>query len=61
MELIMNSDTDRMMQMITGYWVTQFVHAVATFSFADHLAKGTATAEDIARVEGTDHQRLSGC
>ena len=50
----MNSDTDRMMQMITGYWVTQIVHAAATFSFADHLAKGAATAEDVARAEGTD-------
>jgi hypothetical protein len=24
-------DTDRMMQMITGYWVTQVVHAAATY------------------------------
>src|SRR5215472_13183907 len=23
--------------MITGYWVTQIVHAAPTFSFADHL------------------------
>lgn len=53
-ELTMNSNTDRMMQMITGYWVTQIVHAAAAFSFADHLAKGAATAEDIARAEGTD-------
>src|SRR6516165_1674716 len=53
MKLIMNSDTDRMMQMITGYWVTQIVHAAATFSFADHLA-GAATAEEIARAEGTN-------
>lgn len=50
----MNSDTDRMMQMIFGYWVTQIVHAAATFSFADHLAKGAKTAEDIAKAEGTD-------
>ena len=50
----MNSDTDRMMQMITGYWVTQIVHAAATFSFADHLAKGATRAEDIAKAEGTD-------
>jgi len=50
----MNSDTDRMMRMITGYWVTQVVHAAATFSFADHLAEGAATAEDIAMAEGTD-------
>ena len=53
-ELMVNSDTDRMMQMITGYWVTQIVHAAATFSFAEHLANGGATAEEIARAEGTD-------
>ena len=47
-------DTDRMIQMITGYWVSQVVHAAATFSLADHLAKGPATAEDIASAEGTD-------
>jgi len=46
------TDADRMMQMITGYWVTQVVHAAATFSIADHLAK--ATAEDIADAERTD-------
>ena len=51
----MNSDnTDRMMRMITGYWVTQIVHAAATFSFADHLARGPATAHDIAGAERTD-------
>jgi hypothetical protein len=48
------NETDRMMQMITGYWMTQVVHAAATFSLADHLARGSATAEDIAEAEGTD-------
>ena len=48
------TDADRMMQMITGYWVTQVVHAAARFSIADHLAKAPATAEDIADAEGTD-------
>jgi hypothetical protein len=43
-----------MMQMITGYWVTQVVHAAATFSIADHLAKAPGTADDIAEAEGTD-------
>ena len=47
-------DANRMMQMITGYWVTQVVHAAATFSIADHLAKAPATADDIAEAEGTD-------
>jgi hypothetical protein len=50
----MNSDSDRMTQMITGYFITQVVHAAAMFSFADHLATGPVTAEDIARAEGTD-------
>jgi hypothetical protein len=49
-----SNDADRMMQMITGYWVTQVVHGAATFSIADHLAKAPATAEDIADAEGTD-------
>ena len=48
------NDADRMMQMITGYWVTQVVHAAARFSIADYLAKAPATAEDIADAEGTD-------
>ena len=47
------SDNDRMMAMITGYWITQIVHAIAKYSLADHLALGPATAADIARVAGT--------
>ncbi|MEI9975000.1 MAG: methyltransferase [Ignavibacteriota bacterium] len=46
--------TERMMQMITGYWVTQTVHAAAAYSVADHLATASATADDIARAEGID-------
>ena len=48
------TDTDRMMQMITGYWATQIVHAAAVYSLADHFFKGPATAEEIAHAEGTD-------
>jgi hypothetical protein len=48
------TDTDRMMQMITAYWVTQIVHAAAVYSLADHFSNGPATAEDIAHAEGTD-------
>jgi hypothetical protein len=32
--------------------VTQIAGAVATYSVADHLAKGSATAERIATLEG---------
>jgi hypothetical protein len=44
----MQSAPDRMMQMITGNWTTQIVHAAATYSLADELAHGPATADDIA-------------
>ena len=44
------TDADRMMQMIIGYWVTQVVHAAARFSIADHLAKAPATAEDLSLI-----------
>ena len=47
-------DFEQMMQMLTGCWVTQIAGAVATYSIADHLAKGPATAEQIATVEGID-------
>jgi hypothetical protein len=46
--------TERMMQMILGYSVTQIVHAVAQFSIADELAKGPATAAEVAERCATD-------
>jgi Dimerisation domain len=49
-----DKDFERMMQMLTGYFVTQIAGAVATYSIADHLAKGPATAEQIAAIEGID-------
>jgi SAM-dependent methyltransferase len=47
-----DKDFDQMTQMLRGFFVTQIAGAVATFSIADHLAKGPATAEQIATVEG---------
>lgn len=45
---------EQMMQMLTGFWVTQFIGAVAMYSLGDHLAKRPATAEQIAASEGID-------
>lgn len=45
-------DYDRMMSMVTGFWVTQTVRAAAIYNLADHLAKGTSTPEGIAAAEG---------
>src|SRR5258708_37390490 len=49
-----DKDFERMMQMLTGFFVTQIAGAVATYSIADHLAKRPATAEQIAAIEGID-------
>jgi 2-polyprenyl-3-methyl-5-hydroxy-6-metoxy-1,4-benzoquinol methylase len=49
-----DKDFERMMQMMTGFFVTQIAGAVATYSIADHLAKGPATAEQISTIEGID-------
>ena len=49
-----DKDFERMMQMLTGFFVTQTASAVATYSIAEHLAKGPATAQQIATIEGID-------
>ena len=49
-----DKDFEQMMQMLTGFFVTQIAGAVATYSIADHLAKGPATAEQISTIEGID-------
>jgi hypothetical protein len=49
-----DKDFERMMQMLTGFFVTQIAGVVATCSIADHLAKGSATAKQIATLEGIE-------
>ncbi|MFS8096718.1 acetylserotonin O-methyltransferase [Lentzea alba] len=44
----------RLMQMITGYWVTQIVHALASLKIADHLAEDLLTAEELAALTKSD-------
>jgi len=43
----------QLIQMGTAYWVSSLVYVAAKFSLADHLAKGPATAEDLAGATGT--------
>jgi O-methyltransferase domain/Dimerisation domain len=47
-------DIAQMWSMITGYWVSQVVRATARLSLADHLARGPASAAEIAALESTD-------
>ena len=44
-------DYERMMAMVTGFWVTQTVRAAALYKLADHLAEGTDTPDAIAQAE----------
>jgi hypothetical protein len=48
------AEGERMMQMITGYWVTQIVHGAALAGYADHLQKSPMTAEELADLAGLD-------
>jgi predicted O-methyltransferase YrrM len=41
-----------MLQMITGYWVTQVVRTAAELRIADHLHPNGATAVEVAEAEG---------
>jgi hypothetical protein len=52
-------DFEQMMQMLTGFFVTQIAGAVVNYSIADHLAKGPATADEIAELEDIDPNATS--
>lgn len=47
-------DYDRMMAMLTGFFVSQIVRAAALFNVADHLSAGIDTPEAIADIESAD-------
>ena len=49
-----DKDFEQMVHLLSGFFVTQIVGAVATYSIADHLVNGPATAEQIAMVEDID-------
>jgi hypothetical protein len=49
-------DFGEMMGFIMGFFQTQIAGAIASYSIADHLAKGPATADEIAAWEGIDPQ-----
>lgn len=52
------SPQDQMARMITGYWVSQMVHAAAQLRLADRVAGGPRTAEELARSTGTHARSL---
>ena len=57
-------DYQQMMSMVTGFWVTQIVRAAALYNFAEHLAAGRNTPDEVAKAERTDigaTRRLMRC
>ena len=47
-----------MLQLVTGYWVSQAVGVVARLGVPDHLAAGPRAADDLARAVGAHPQAL---
>jgi hypothetical protein len=45
-----------MMQMVMGMWVSQIVSAIAQLGFADRMAEGLQTADEIALAAGASPQ-----
>jgi SAM-dependent methyltransferase len=50
--------TQRMLQMITGYWVTQIVGAVASLSIVDAMGRGMNDPGELARACGAEPRAM---
>jgi hypothetical protein len=48
----------QLLDLITGYWVSQAVYAAAKLGIADHLAGGPRTAAELAPAVGADEGAL---
>jgi hypothetical protein len=49
-----DEDFEQMMRTLIGLWMTQITGPVVAYSLTDHLAKRSATAEQITALEGID-------
>ena len=48
----------QMLQIITGYWISQAVGTVARLGVSDQLADGAKTSSEVANAVGADPQAL---
>ena len=53
------SPAQTLLQLTSGYWVSQAIYVVAKLGIADLLKDGAKTCADLAKVTGTDAQSLS--
>jgi hypothetical protein len=56
-----DKDFERMMQMLTDFFVTQIAGAVSTYSIADHLAKGLPLRNRLPKLKASIQAWLSDC
>lgn len=54
----MDSPKQKLLQMITGYWLSQSIHVAAKLGIADLVKDQPRTAEDLARATRTHAQAL---
>jgi len=47
-----------LMQMITGYWVSQSIYAAAKLGIADHLGQGEKSCQELALATHTNDQSI---
>lgn len=47
------SPSDRMLDIVSGFWISRAVYVAATLGIADHLAKQPRTAAELAELTGT--------
>src|ERR1700736_4851796 len=53
---VTEKEFQQMMQMLTGFAVTQIIGVAAAYKIADHLAKGALSAKQIAAAEGISEE-----
>jgi hypothetical protein len=51
-------NTIAMLQMLSGYWLSQTLYAAASLGIADRLVQGPKTAEQLALETGADRESL---
>ena len=52
------TESEHLLDLITGYWVSQAIHAAAKLGIADLLGDGPRAVADLARATGSDEEAL---
>lgn len=58
LQIKMQPPSIAVLNMICGYWVTQFIYVAAKLNIADHLKKRPMTCQELAQATGANEQAL---